>query len=111
MSGESTRKLAAVMMADIAGYTRLMGADERGTHVRVQSLFRELVEPTITEHRGRLIKTRGDGFLAMFDSPVEAVRCAIVIQQSMVGRNLELPNPQWIRFRIGVNLGDVIVEP
>src|SRR6185437_11017247 len=103
--------LAAIMIADIAGYTRLMGADERGTHVRVQRLFRELIDPTIAEHRGRLIKTRGDGFLAMFDSPVEAVRCAIVIQQSMVGHNLELPAAQWVRFRIGVNLGDVIVEP
>jgi formylglycine-generating enzyme required for sulfatase activity/class 3 adenylate cyclase len=111
MSGEGTRRLAAIMMADIVGYTRLMGADERGTHVRVQRLFRELIDPTIAEHRGRLIKTRGDGFLAMFDSPVEAVRCAIVIQQSMVGHNLELPAAQWIRFRIGVNLGDVIVEP
>ncbi len=110
MSGESTRRLAAIVMADIVGYTRMMGANERGTHVRVQRLFRELIDPTIAEHRGRLIKTSGGGFLAMFDSPVEAVRCAIVIQQSMVGRNLELPDAQWIRFRIGVNLGDVIVE-
>ena len=111
MLSESTRRLAAVMMADISGYTRLMGADEKGTYVRVQRLFGELIDPTIAEHRGRLIKTRGDGFLAMFDSPVEAVRCAIVIQQSMVARNLELPSAQWIKFRIGVNLGDVIVEP
>jgi formylglycine-generating enzyme required for sulfatase activity/class 3 adenylate cyclase len=111
MPEESTRRLAAIMMGDIAGYSRLMGADERGTHLRVQRVLRELVDPTITEHRGRLVRTRGDGFLAMFDSPVEAVRCAIVIQQSMVGRNLELPDAQWIRFRIGVNLGDVIVEP
>src|SRR5260370_23064984 len=111
MSDKSTRRLAAIMIADIAGYPRMMGADERCTHVRVQRLFSELIDPTIAEHRGRLIKTRGDGFLAMFDSPVEAVRCAIVIQQSMVGRNLELPGAQWIRFRIGVNLGDVIVEP
>src|SRR6202020_780593 len=111
MSEESTRILAAIMMGDIAGYSRLMGADERGTHARVQRLLRELIDPTIVEHRGRLVRSRGDGFLAMFDSPVEAVRCAIVIQQSMVGRNLELPDGQWIRFRIGVNLGDVIVEP
>jgi formylglycine-generating enzyme required for sulfatase activity/class 3 adenylate cyclase len=110
MSEESTRRLAAIMMGDIAGYSRLMGADERGTHSRVQRLLRELIDPTIIEHRGRLVRSRGDGFLAMFDSPVEAVRCAIVIQQSMVGRNLELPDGQWIRFRIGVNLGDVIVE-
>ena len=111
MPEETTRRLAAIMMGDIAGYSRLMGADERGTHARVQLLLRELIDPTIAEHRGRVLRTRGDGFLAMFDSPVEAVRCAIVIQQSMVGRNLELPDTQWIRFRIGVNLGDVIVEP
>jgi formylglycine-generating enzyme required for sulfatase activity/class 3 adenylate cyclase len=111
MSEASTRRLAAIMMGDIAGYSRLMGADERGTHTRVQRLLRELIEPTIAEHRGKMARIRGDGFLAMFDSPVEAVRCAIVIQQSMVGRNLEMPNDQWIRFRIGVNLGDVIVEP
>jgi formylglycine-generating enzyme required for sulfatase activity/class 3 adenylate cyclase len=111
MSEESTRRLAAIMMGDIAGYSRLMGVDERGTHLRVQRLLRELIDPTIAEHRGRLVRTRGDGFLAMFDSPVEAVRCAIVIQQSMVGRNLDVPNDHWIRFRIGVNLGDVIVEP
>jgi formylglycine-generating enzyme required for sulfatase activity/class 3 adenylate cyclase len=111
MSEETTRRLAAIMMGDIAGYSRLMGADEKGTHQRVQRVLRELIDPTIAEHRGRVLRTRGDGFLAMFDSPVEAVRSAIVIQQSMVGRNLELPNDQWIRFRIGVNLGDVIVEP
>jgi formylglycine-generating enzyme required for sulfatase activity/class 3 adenylate cyclase len=111
MSEASTRRLAAILMGDIAGYTRLMAADERGTHARVQRLLRELIDPTIAEHRGKMARIRGDGFLAMFDSPVEAVRCAIVIQQSMVGRNLELPNDQWIRFRIGVNLGDVIVEP
>jgi formylglycine-generating enzyme required for sulfatase activity len=72
---------------------------------------RELIEPTIAEHHGKLIKYTGDGFLAMFDSPVEAVRCAIVIQQSMVGRNASLPRDQWILYRIGVHLGDVIVEP
>jgi len=107
------RRLAAILMADIVGYTRLMNVDERGTHQRVQRLLQELVQPTITEHRGRLVKTQGDGYLAMFDSPVEAVRCAIVIQQSMIGRNLEmeLPRDRWIQFRIGVNVGDVIVEP
>jgi formylglycine-generating enzyme required for sulfatase activity/class 3 adenylate cyclase len=111
VQGDSPRRLAAILMADIAGYTKLMGADEKGTHTRVLRLLRELVDPTIAEHRGRLVRTRGDGFLAVFDSPVEAVRCAIVIQQNMVGRNLELPKSQWIQYRIGVNLGDVIVEP
>ena len=71
---------------------------------------RELIEPTIAEHHGRLVKNTGDGFLAIFDSPVEAVRCAIVIQQSMVGRNAALARDQWMLYRIGVNLGDVIVE-
>jgi formylglycine-generating enzyme required for sulfatase activity/class 3 adenylate cyclase len=104
------RRLAAILAADIAGYSRLMGIDEEGTHARVMRQRRELIDPTIVEHHGRVIKNTGDGFLAMFDSPVEAVRCAIVIQQSMVGRNATLPHAQWILYRIGVNLGDVIVE-
>ena len=105
------RRLAAIVAADISGYSRLMEIDEEGTHARVKRHRRELIEPTIAEHYGRLIKSTGDGFLAMFDSPVEAVRCAIVIQQSMVGRNASLPREQWILYRIGINLGDVIVEP
>ncbi|HEX4555586.1 MAG TPA: adenylate/guanylate cyclase domain-containing protein, partial [Xanthobacteraceae bacterium] len=87
-----------------------MGIDEEGTHARVRRQRRELIEPTIAEHHGKLVKHTGDGFLAMFDSPVEAVRCAIVIQQSMVGRNASLPKEQWVRYRLGVHLGDVIVE-
>jgi formylglycine-generating enzyme required for sulfatase activity/class 3 adenylate cyclase len=109
--GELPRRLAAIVAADIAGYSRLMGRDEEGTHSRIKRHRRELVEPTIAEHHGKLIKYTGDGFLAMFDSPVEAVRCAIVIQQSMIGRNASLPRDQWILYRIGVHLGDVIVEP
>ena len=104
------RRLAAIVAADIAGYSRLMGVDEEGTHARVKRHRRELIEPTISEHHGRLIKYTGDGFLAMFDSPVEAVRCAIVIQQSMVGRNASHPRAQQILYRIGIHLGDVIVE-
>ena len=88
-----------------------MELDEEGTYARVMRQRRELIEPTIAEHHGKLINYAGDGFLAMFDSPVEAVRCAIVIQQSMVGRNTSLPRDQWILYRIGVHLGDVIVEP
>lgn len=107
----SPRRLAAILAADIAGYSRLMGIDEEGTHARVKRYRRELIDPTIAEHHGRLVKNTGDGFIAMFDSPVEAVRCAIVIQQSMVGRNAALPRTQWILYRIGINLGDVIVEP
>ena len=104
------RRLAAIVAADIAGYSRLMGVDEEGTHARVKRHRRELIEPTISEHHGRLIKYTGDGFLAMFDSPVEAVRCAIVIQQSMVGRNASHPRARQILYRIGIHLGDVIVE-
>jgi len=105
------RRLATIVAADIAGYSRLMTIDEEGTHARVMRLRRELIEPTIAEHHGRFVKSTGDGFLAMFESPVEAVRCAIIIQQSMVGRNAALPRENWIQYRIGVNLGDVIVEP
>jgi formylglycine-generating enzyme required for sulfatase activity/class 3 adenylate cyclase len=104
------RRLAAIAAGDIAGYSRLMGHDEEGTHARVKRHRREIIEPTIAENHGRLVKYTGDGFLAMFDSPVEAVRCAIVIQQTMVGRNASLPREQWILYRIGVHLGDVIVE-
>ena len=104
------RRLAAILAADISGYSRLMEIDEEGTYARVMRQRRELIEPTIAEHHGKLIKYTGDGFLVMFDSPVEAVRCAIVIQQSMMGRNTSLPREQWILYRIGVHLGDVIVE-
>lgn len=106
----SSRRLAAIIAGDIAGYSRLMQLDEDGTYARVKRIERDLVEPTILEHHGRLVKTTGDGFIAIFDSPVEAVRCAIVIQQSMVGRNASQPRENWIVYRIGVNLGDVIVE-
>ncbi len=104
------RRLAAIIAGDICGYSRLMQIDEEGTYARVKRIERDLIEPTIAEHHGRLIKTTGDGFLAIFDSPVEAVRCGIVIQQSMVGRNASLPRQHWIVYRIGVNLGDVIIE-
>ena len=104
------RRLAAILSADISGYSRLMQLDE-SVCARLTRQRRELIEPTLAEHHGRLIKYTGDGFLAMFDSPVEAVRCAIVVQQSMVGRNAALPREQWILYRIGVHLGDVIVEP
>src|SRR3979490_149351 len=104
------RRLAAIVAGDIAGYSRLMQIDEEGTHGRVKRIERDLIEPSILEHHGKLVKTTGDGFLAIFDSPVEAVRCGIVIQQNMIGRNASLPKHQWIEYRIGVNLGDVIIE-
>src|SRR5256884_3736369 len=109
---ESTpRRLAAIVAGDISGYSRLMQIDEEGTHNRVKRIERDLIEPSINEHHGKLVKTTGDGFIAIFDSPVEAVRCSIVIQQNLVGRNASLPKHHWIEYRIGVNLGDVIHEP
>src|SRR5258707_14900222 len=108
--GAMPRRLAAIVAGDISGYSRLMQLDEEGTHSRVKRIERDLIEPTITEHHGKLVKTTGDGFIAIFDSPVEAVRCSIVIQQNLVGRNASLPKHYWIEYRIGVNLGDVIIE-
>src|SRR6266702_2199915 len=107
---QTPRRLAAIVVGDIAGYSRLMQIDEEGTHTRVKRIERDLIEPSIIEHHGKLVKTTGDGFIAMFDSPVEAVRCSIVIQQNLVGRNASLPKHHWIEYRIGVNLGDVIIE-
>jgi formylglycine-generating enzyme required for sulfatase activity/class 3 adenylate cyclase len=104
------RRLAAIVAGDISGYSRLMQIDEEGTHARVKRIERDLIEPSIVEHHGKLVKTTGDGFIAIFDSPVEAVRCSIVIQQNLVGRNASLPKHHWIEYRIGVNLGDVIIE-
>jgi adenylate cyclase len=104
------RRLAAILAADVAGYSRLMGANEEATHVRLKSLRRELIDPKITEHRGRIVHTTGDGMLIEFPSVVEAVRCAVEVQHSMADRNLEVPADQRIDFRVGINLGDVIVE-
>ncbi|MCP3387360.1 SUMF1/EgtB/PvdO family nonheme iron enzyme [Bradyrhizobium sp. CCGB12] len=109
--GAMPRRLAAIIVGDIASYSRLMQADEEGTHLRVKRIERDLIQPSIVEHHGSLVKTTGDGFIAIFDSPVEAVRCSIVIQQNLVGRNASLAKDSRIEYRIGVNLGDVIVEP
>ena len=106
----STRRLAAILAADVAGYSRLMGADEEGTHERLKAHLAELLEPKIAEHRGRIVKNTGDGFLAEFASVVDAVRCAVEVQRGMAEREPEVPAERRIRFRIGVNLGDVIVE-
>ena len=105
------RRLAAILAADVAGYSRLMGADEEGTHERLKAHLRELIEPKIAEQRGRIVKNTGDGFLAEFASVVDAVRCAVVMQRGMGERNAETPREERIEFRIGINLGDVIVEP
>jgi len=106
----STRRLAAILAADVAGYSRLMGADEEGTHERLKAHLRKLVDPKIEEHRGRIVKNTGDGLLAEFPSVVDAVRCAVEVQRGMLDREPEVPEESRIRFRIGVNLGDVIVE-
>jgi TolB-like protein/class 3 adenylate cyclase/Tfp pilus assembly protein PilF len=105
-----TRRLAAILAADVAGYSRLMGADEEGTHERLKAHRRELLEPKIKDHRGRIVKNTGDGFLAEFASVVDAVRCAVEVQRAMVDREPEVPEDRRISFRIGINLGDVIVE-
>jgi len=104
------RRLTAILAADVASYSRLMGADEEGTHERLQAHLRELVNPKIAEHRGRVVKNTGDGFLAEFASVVDAVRCAAEVQRGMAERNGAVPPGERIEFRIGVNLGDVIVE-
>ncbi|SEC20512.1 TolB amino-terminal domain-containing protein [Rhizobiales bacterium GAS188] len=104
------RRLAAIMAADVVGYSRLMGADEEGTLARLKAHRRELGDPKIREHRGRIVKTTGDGMLVEFVSPVEAVRCAVEIQRGMVTRNSDVPEDQRITFRMGINLGDVIAE-
>jgi len=104
------RRLAAILAADVAGYSRLMGADEEGTHERLKAHLRELVDPRIAEHRGRIVKNTGDGFLAEFASVVDAVRCAVEIQRGMAEREPEVLGDRRLRFRIGINLGDVIAE-
>ena len=105
-----TRRLAAILAADVAGYSRLMGADEEGTLERLKALRRELADPKIKEHRGRVVKTTGDGLLIEFGSVVDAVRCGVTVQQSMPERNKGVDLDNRIELRIGINLGDVIVE-
>jgi adenylate cyclase len=106
----SVRRLTAILAADVAGYSRLMGVDEEGTHERLKAHLRELVDPKIKEHRGRTVKSTGDGLLAEFPSVVDAVRCSVEVQRGMIDREPEVPEERRIRFRIGVNLGDVIAE-
>jgi adenylate cyclase len=111
MSGERVeRRLAAILAADVAGYSRLMGVDEEGTLRRLQEHRRELVDPKIREHHGRIVKTTGDGMLVEFGSVVDAVRCAVEVQRGMVDRDTEFDHTRRIFFRIGINLGDIIVE-
>jgi len=105
-----TRRLAAILAADVAGYSRLMGADEEGTLERLKALRGELLDPKIAEHRGRIVKTTGDGLLVEFASVVDAVRCAVAVQRALPERNAGVGTDSRIELRIGINLGDVIVE-
>jgi len=106
----ATRRLAAILAADVVGYSRLMGADEEGTHKRFTAHLVELIDPKIREHHGRIVKTTGDGVLAEFASVVDAVRCAAEIQRAMADRDLDLAEERRLAFRIGINLGDVIAN-
>jgi adenylate cyclase len=105
-----TRRLAAILAADVAGYSRLMGVDEGGTLERLKALRRELLDPRIAEHRGRMVKTTGDGFLVEFASVVDAVRFAVEVQQAMPERNTGVAAESRIEFRVGINVGDIVVE-
>src|SRR5215469_12329080 len=102
------RRLAAIFAGDVAGYSRLMGIDEEGTLAALKRHRRELVDPKIKEHRGRIVT--GDGILVEFASVVDAVRCAVEIQRGMAERNLDVPAERRIEFRIGLNLGDIIID-
>jgi adenylate cyclase len=104
------RRLAAILAADVAGYSRLMGMDEEGTLADLKAHLRAAVDPKITEHRGRIVKTTGDGLLVEFASVVDAVRCAVDIQRQMAERNAAVPAERRIEFRIGLNVGDIIID-
>jgi adenylate cyclase len=104
------RRLSAVLAADVAGYSRLMGANEEGTLSRMKALRENLIDRKISEHRGRVVKTTGDGILIEFPSVVDAVRCAVQVQQGMDRRNAEIPAEKQIRFRLGINVGDIIID-
>jgi len=104
------RRLAAILAADVAGYSRMMGADEEGTLAALKAMRRELIEPKIAEHQGRIVKTTGDGALVEFASAVDAVRCALDVQRAAAERNAAIPESRRIEFRIGINVGDIISD-
>lgn len=111
MAEERTeRRLVAILAADVVGYSRLMGEDEEGTLGALNSHIAELIEPLITEHNGRMVKTTGDGLLVEYSSVVDAVHCAVAFQKGMTERNADVPENQQIEFRIGINVGDVIIQ-
>jgi adenylate cyclase len=104
------RRLAAILAADVVGYSRLMEVDEDGTHARLKALRQEFIDPTVEQHNGRIVKLTGDGALMEFPSVVQAVQSAIEVQRGMAERNAGVPNDQRLDLRIGINLGDVIIE-
>ncbi len=110
MVKEVHRRLAAILAADVVGYSRLMGEDEAGTLAALRAHREELIAPKIAEHEGRIVKLMGDGLLTEFPSAVEAVRCAVEIQHTMGERNADVPEERHITYRIGINIGDIIVE-
>src|SRR5438067_8615154 len=107
---DETRKLAAIMAADVVGFSRLTGADEDRTLARLRALRSDLIDPTIAVHNGRVVKRTGDGALVEFRSVVDAVRCAIELQNAMVERNAGLPPERRIQFRMGIHLGDIVEQ-
>src|ERR1700682_2974355 len=104
------RRLAAILAADVAGYSRLMGVDEEETLAALKALRKSLIDPNIAEHRGRIVKTTGDGALVEFASVVDAVRCAVEVQRGMAERNSDVPADKRIEFRVGINVGDIISD-
>jgi adenylate cyclase len=104
------RRLTAILAADVAGYSRLMGADEEGVLARLKVVRKSLVDPAITAHRGRIVKTTGDGMLAEFASAVDAARCAVEVQRGVAGQNIDVPVDGRIEFRIGIHVGDIIFD-
>jgi adenylate cyclase len=104
------RRLTAILAADVAGYSRLMGVDEKGTLAQLKARRHTLVDPKITQHRGRIVKTTGDGMLVEFASAVEAARCAVEIQHATVKKNAGVPKEKRLEYRIGINVGDIIID-
>ena len=104
------RRLTAILAADVAGYSQLMGIDEEGTLARLMAHRKELIDPKIAEHHGRIVKTTGDGLLLEFTSVVDAARCAVDVQRTMIERNASVPEEKRIEFRVGINFGDIIID-
>ena len=104
------RRLMAILAADVAGYSRLVGADDEGTLAQWKAHFRELIEPKIAEHHGRIVRITGDGLLVEFVSVIAALKCAVEVQHRMGERNIDVPQEKRIEFRMGINVGDIIID-